>query len=131
MLKSCYSKNCYVFLYLGSSGASSPLRMGENYHPGRQDVWQAFCKNGVPQTTVKKEGEKSRASQKCDESRPLSGRKNMIKLVAQIVSKMTACCHKMQPIGIRFVISMLATGADRKTALVRIFWKIKLCKSNC
>ena len=50
----------------------------------------------------------------------------MIGLVSQIDSKKATCCHIMQPTGIWLVLSVLAAGTNRKTALVRIF-----CKLGC
>ena len=54
----------------------------------------------------------------------------MIELVAQIDSKITACCRFMQPIKNWFVPSMLAAGANRKVALIRIFCEIELRNSG-
>ena len=54
----------------------------------------------------------------------------MIESVSQIGSKITACCHFMQQNGNRLVPSMLAAGANRKIALVRIFCEIELCNPN-
>ena len=48
----------------------------------------------------------------------------MIELVVHIDSKITTCCYIMQPIRNRFVPSMLAAGANKKIALVRIFVKM-------
>ena len=53
----------------------------------------------------------------------------MVELISQIDSKITACCHFMQPIGNRLVPSMLAAGDNRKIALVRIFCENDLCNS--
>ena len=54
----------------------------------------------------------------------------MIESVSQIGSKITACCHFMQPIKTRLVPNMLAAGANRKIAPVRIFLQNDLCNSN-
>ena len=54
----------------------------------------------------------------------------MIKSVAQIGSKITACCHFIQLIENRLVPSMLAAGANGKIALVRIFCENELCNPN-
>ena len=50
-----------------------------------------------------------------------AGRKIMTESVSHIASKITACCHFMQLIKNRVVPSMLAAGANRKIAPVRIF----------
>ena len=59
-----------------------------------------------------------------------AGKRVMIKSVSQIDSKITACCCFMQPIKNWLVPSMLAAGANRKIALVRISCENKLCRSN-
>ena len=59
-----------------------------------------------------------------------AGKRIMIKSVSQIDSKITACCHFMQPIEKSLYQSWLATGANRKKAHVRIFCKNSLCNSN-
>ena len=53
----------------------------------------------------------------------------MIESFSQMDSKMTACCHFMQPIENRLVPSMLAAGASRRIA-VRIFCENEFCNSN-
>ena len=55
----------------------------------------------------------------------------MIELVSQIDSKITACCFIIQPIGNRLVPSMLAAGANREIALVKIYCQNELCNPNC
>ena len=47
----------------------------------------------------------------------------MIDSVSQVGSKVTACCHFMEPIK-TLLPSMLAAGANRKIALVGIFLKL-------
>ena len=58
-----------------------------------------------------------------------AAKKSMIESLSQIGSKITACCHFMQPIKNWLVPSMLATGANRKI-VVRTFCENDLCKSN-
>ena len=60
----------------------------------------------------------------------VAGSKFMMELVWQIDSKITACCHFMQPIGNQLVPSLLAAGAKRKIALVRNFRENDFCNSN-
>ena len=55
----------------------------------------------------------------------------MIESVSQIGSKITACSHFMQPTKTRRVPNMLAAGANKKKAPVRIFFvKNDLCNSS-
>ena len=55
----------------------------------------------------------------------------MIESVSQTGSKITACCHFMQPLINRFIPSMLAATANRKIASVKvIFCRNELCNSD-
>ena len=59
-----------------------------------------------------------------------AGKRNMIESVSQIDSKITACCHFVQPIKISLYQAWLAAGAKRKKIAIEFFCKNYLCNSN-